>query len=953
MGKKKRFNIHYLFIVLYGLAIISCMCGMGNLYGSKTDWLGQHVVFPDLFRQAFYESKQLIPNFLFQIGGGQNAFMFTYYGFLSPVILVSYLLPFVDMTVYVISASIILYLMAGILAYIFLKKHFGAIHALAGSFIFMSLPPVNYHFHHHIMFVWYLPFLILSLMGLDRYFDKRKKGLFIGSALGIILTNYYFSVGSLVCLFIYAIYRLLQEKDLNYKSCLKKFCNIVGVFMLPVMLSAFILLPTAYALFSNSRSFAVTEGMESLLLPNLSDSFFSNFGMGITGLMFVAIMGNLTCRNLKKCDLFLNGFLIVIIVCPIVSYILNGMLYVRGKVLIPFAILSVYAFCQFIKNLQEQKIQYLYATIGVGIFCALYFSISKVNQWICISIFVGMLVALLLRKRPQILYSCAIIVLLTASLVINRENEEYVSTAYYEGLYQDEIENLMQYAEDDWYRTNVSHLEKHLGNRVFGNKFYGTSVYSSTSNSKYQEFYETYMGNNERYRNCFITSGAQNELFYTFMGTRYIIAEKDPGFLYEKVAEETNLSLYKNTSAYPLVYKSRQCINEAYFDKLEFPKTAELLMTHTVVKEGKGSVPKSVLEKWYVEDNYQFVQEKDAVYEIQLDDTYQNKILYLSFDIVNKGDYHNKKDISISMNGVKNKLTADTWQYYNGNTKFEYVVPMENTSVLTINITKGRYDIKNLQMYTSPVIFENYQEAENLKINSFSDTISCEIEASEGDYLVTSIPFDTGFTIEVNGKPREVELVNKAFVGCQLEEGMNQVMIKYTAPFYLPGVVISVVGVLILLYLTLKSRLDAILKKYKEVAMYLLFGVLTTVVSLLTYFLCTTFVLDAGEALQLQTANVISWLASVTFAYVTNKCFVFHSHNTIAKEIGKFYLSRAGTLVIDMGLMYLLVTIVNMEDMIAKTIVQVIVIIANYILGKFLVFKEESTNENISSSTLL
>lgn len=84
----------------------------------------------------------------------------------------------------------------------------------------------------------------------------------------------------------------------------------------------------------------------------------------------------------------------------------------------------------------------------------------------------------------------------------------------------------MEQAEDDWYRTNVSYLEKHLGNKVFGKRFFGTSVYSSTSNSGYQKFYETYMGNNERYRNCFITCGAQNELFYTFMGTRYMIAEK-------------------------------------------------------------------------------------------------------------------------------------------------------------------------------------------------------------------------------------------------------------------------------------------------------------------------------------------------------------------------------------------------------------------------------------------
>ena len=124
--------------------------------------------------------------------------------------------------------------------------------------------------------------------------------------------------------------------------------------------------------------------------------------------------------------------------------------------------------------------------------------------------------------------------------------------------------------------------------------------------------------------------------------------------------------------------------------------------------------------------------------------------------------------------------------------------------------------------------------------------------------------------------------------------------------------------------------------------MYLLFGVLTTVVSLLTYFLCTTFVLDVQKALQLQVANIISWLASVTFAYVTNKRYVFHSHNAIAKVIGKFYHSRAGTLLIDMGFMYLFVTMADMEDMIAKTVVQVVVIIANYILGKFILSKVQS-----------
>ena len=107
----KRQRVYYLLISLYGLALVFCMKSAGVLYGSEIDWLGQHIVFPDMFRQSFYESKQLIPNFFYQIGAGQNAFHFTYYGLLSPVILISYFLPFVDMTTYVMCASVCLYLL--------------------------------------------------------------------------------------------------------------------------------------------------------------------------------------------------------------------------------------------------------------------------------------------------------------------------------------------------------------------------------------------------------------------------------------------------------------------------------------------------------------------------------------------------------------------------------------------------------------------------------------------------------------------------------------------------------------------------------------------------------------------------------------------------------------------------------------------------------------------------
>ena len=65
--------------------------------------------------------------------------------------------------------------------------------------------------------------------------------------------------------------------------------------------------------------------------------------------------------------------------------------------------------------------------------------------------------------------------------------------------------------------------------------------------------------------------------------------------------------------------------------------------------------------------------------------------------------------------------------------------------------------------------------------------------------------------------------------------------------------------------------------KYKEIINYLIFGVLTTVVSLATYYICVYTFLNPDNSLQLQVANIVSWIAGVTFAYITNRKFVFES----------------------------------------------------------------------------
>ena len=97
------------------------------------------------------------------------------------------------------------------------------------------------------------------------------------------------------------------------------------------------------------------------------------------------------------------------------------------------------------------------------------------------------------------------------------------------------------------------------------------------------------------------------------------------------------------------------------------------------------------------------------------------------------------------------------------------------------------------------------------------------------------------------------------------------------------------------------------MKKYEEILNYLIVGVLTTLVSLTIYFISVHTFLDAQNAIQIQIANIISWIFAVSFAYVTNRIFVFKSKSTnYFKEISSFFASRVITLIMDMAIMRVL-----------------------------------------------
>lgn len=135
------------------------------------------------------------------------------------------------------------------------------------------------------------------------------------------------------------------------------------------------------------------------------------------------------------------------------------------------------------------------------------------------------------------------------------------------------------------------------------------------------------------------------------------------------------------------------------------------------------------------------------------------------------------------------------------------------------------------------------------------------------------------------------------------------------------------------------KKLVKIYKNHQEILNYLIVGVLTTIVSLLSYYLCVVTFLNPKNPLYLQIANIISWVCAVSFAYFTNRKYVFKSkEKNIFKEGIKFYCARLLTLLLDMLFMFILVSLLKMDDKIAKLAVQVIITIGNYIISRFVVF---------------
>ena len=135
------------------------------------------------------------------------------------------------------------------------------------------------------------------------------------------------------------------------------------------------------------------------------------------------------------------------------------------------------------------------------------------------------------------------------------------------------------------------------------------------------------------------------------------------------------------------------------------------------------------------------------------------------------------------------------------------------------------------------------------------------------------------------------------------------------------------------------SKLKELLVRYKEVILYVIFGGLTTLINIVVYWICRNLI-----TLQVVPSDIIAWIISVIFAYVTNKIWVFESRSTkvavLIREIGEFFAARLFSLGFDVLFLYVTVEKLSWPDLPMKIVANVIVIIMNYLFSKLLIFRK-------------
>lgn len=824
MKQQKRVALQYAGLMVFVCGLLFLPMRREYFFGSEGDWLSQHVGVAQSLRETMLQTGSILPQYI-HLGGGSSIYDFAYYGLLRPDVLLSCLFPNVEMKYFIAGYAIF-----GVLLSVCVLFHWLRVYRLYpdkvafwGAMLFACCA-CFYHAHHQIMFVNYMPFLLFALEGVERIIRKEKMGLLAVSLFLIDIHSFYYAPACMVVVGIFAVYCLQEWKMENGedKSCWHLLWKGVVAVLLSVGMAMVLFLPVGMDILSTSKDGGCfADQSVPFIDTSIQGLLYSPYGCGMTLLVFYALMLSLTKK--RKC--FLAASLLAGMLLPVVSLLLNGFLYARAKILIPFTPLLVWVTVDTVWDLWKREQRH---SLGGILLCLL---LCGVSRWKLV-IYVDMLILLLWlgldygRRgkfvRGKLWFGLLLLMPLGVSLCVSG-NDSYPSpclagwkssqsSRYIRAddtkqshFSQEEIGKL---ATDYRYRTEVIVNGFSNCNLLANGSLRRTAMYSSVTNAEYARFFYEEMGNAIGTNNRVALVPGQNPCFNYFFGVRYLVAEKQKlPASYRIVKERAGYVLAENDAVLPVCYGVTKVVSRKAYDNLRFPYNMKLLCESTVVDEASQqmteegiALEKNKMQQWEPEDFFtgngeerlRRIGVEGGSVDLPLKHVLQNEILILQLSIDRTGG----EMVEIAVNNIRNKLSAVTAPYPNGNETFTYVLESgKRLDTLSVMAEKGTYRIADIRIYTmeqkvlrrEDICLPRLEEGD-------SNVIDCSLDMNKEGYLVTSFPYRAGYHLFVDGQVAQICRVNTSFVGARLPAGSHRISLSYTAPGYKTGRTVSSVA---------------------------------------------------------------------------------------------------------------------------------------------------------------
>ncbi|MDD6401012.1 MAG: YfhO family protein [Lachnospiraceae bacterium] len=799
--------------------------------------------------------------------------------------------------------------------------------------------------------------LPLIMLGIDQLLKKQKIQLLAITVGCSILFNWY--TGGINCLFaiIYFFCELLISNE--YKNLQKKLFAIVGFgvsMFLGLMISAVLFLPSALALLGGKGSKFDTNYLKNIFDGNILSLVENNVIGGISNkadisifcgsLILLGVFLYFTNKKINATNRIIVGLFGVLILS--LAYwrpadFLFSLLKLVTSYWCRYSYIMV-AFLLFIAGMGYARVKNANKVIGFSLiwsFILLLFQytnnkydLKTVYDTCTILVLTSICIFLYMNNKQKIIFLSLSLLILScielgynSKLLLNEYSLDDVDSYKEYVVNQQELISSIEKSNYRIKQTSARYGAFNL-NEALSYNYWSTQSYTSCPDNNQLSLLD-----NLGYRltgHCTNIDKTSIIPADSFLNVKYILSKHKIKGL-KRVSEDTfdGKGIYENPYFLPMSYLYTSSGVYNWTDKNPF-EYQNCLYSELVGKDI------AIFKKAEFEKN-------------ELDDKTREYIINIP-----NGNF------SLYGNLPWKKTTKETITFENGEklvysswgTPSVFYIPFstETTKVLihadnNLSISEEQFYYVDLDLLKSVTDEIKAHEAKDFIIDN--NIIKCTTTAKNGESLIISVPYTKGWSVQLNNECIEPNMFGGCFISIPLTEGNNDIIMKYKTPGLNLGICVSIIGVFALLAcLYIQKRWNS--NKFDKIRniintewfRYIIIGGCTTLVNFIFYGLLCYII-----HINVNVSNVVSIIASIVFAYITNKIFVFKSktnkHSELIKEMSKFVGGRLFTMILEVGGVFFLYSILGQHSFIAKLETQIIVLITNYIISKFFVFKGE------------